>query len=128
MARPVKRWILAAALAGLMAACASDSQEPAALSSEPIALSPQASRVVQEYRQKIGGRLGALAVSTDGTRASYHICQSRLWKNCDDYELNDRFVSIPSGRIAGEKALARCGGGCVILYMNEKEMRPSRAS
>ena len=127
MAGRLKRCVMPAVLlAGLLGACAVDSQEPV----DPqgtIALSPEASRVVTEYRQKIGGRFGALAVSADGQRANYHICQSRLWKNCDDYELNDRFVSIPSGRIAGEKALARCGGGCVILYMNEKEMRPYQA-
>ena len=51
---------------------------------DPVALSPAVSRVVQEYLAKVDGRFGALAVSTDGTRATYYICQARLWKNCDD--------------------------------------------
>lgn len=91
---------------------------------DPVALSPAVSRVVQEYLAKVDGRFGALAVSTDGTRATYYICQARLWKNCDDYELNDRFVSIPSGRLAAQKAMGRCGGNCVLLFMNEKRMDP----
>jgi hypothetical protein len=95
-----------------------------AAAKEPIVLSPEASRVVLKYREKISGRLGALAVSTDGKRATYHLCQSRSWKNCDDYELNDRFVSIPSGRLAAQQAMSRCGGSCVLLYINEKELHP----
>jgi hypothetical protein len=118
MAWCLKRYVIPVAmLACLIGACAVGAKEP-------IALSPEASRVVQDYLGKIGGRFGALVASTDGRRAIYHICQSRLWKNCDDYELNDRFVSVPSGRLAAEQAKARCGGSCVLLYMNEKEMRP----
>lgn len=121
MARCLRRRVMpTVALAVVVGACAVDAQAP-------VALSPEASRVVAEYRQRISGRFGALAVSTDGRRAAYHICQARLWKNCDDYSLNDRFVSIPSGKLAGQEALARCGGGCVILYMNEQEMRPYAA-
>ena len=37
--------------------------------------------------RKVGGRFGALALSQDGTRATYYICQSRLWKNCDNYRI-----------------------------------------
>lgn len=96
---------------------------PQAIAKEPIALSAAASRVVQEYVGKVQGRFGALAVSSDGQRAVYHLCQSRLWKNCDDYELADRFVSIPSGQLAAKTALSRCGGACVLLYVNETQKR-----
>ena len=102
---------LAAALCSLTAGTA--------IAQAPVALSAQANRVVQEYLGKVQGRFGALAVSTDGERAVYHLCQSRLWKNCDDYELADRFVSIPSGRLAAQTAMSRCGGNCVLLYVND---------
>jgi len=95
-----------------------------ATAQESIPLSAEANRIVQEYLAKIDGRFGAVAVSTDGTKAAYHICQARLWKNCDDYELNDRFVSIPSGRLAAQKAMGRCGGNCVLLFLNEKRVDP----
>jgi hypothetical protein len=127
MADYLKRFLPAAMLACLIGACTVDGGEAVDGSEPAVALSPEASRVAQEYRAKIGGRFGALAASTDGRRASYHICQSRLWKNCDDYQLNDRFVSIPSGRLAAEQAMGRCGGGCVLLYMNEQELRASNA-
>ena len=94
-----------------------------AMAKEPIALSPSASKTVQDYLAKIGGRFGALAASSDGRKATYYICQARLWKNCDDYELNNRFVSVPSGKLAAKEALARCGGNCVLLYLNEKRMQ-----
>ena len=64
----------------------------------------------------------ALALSQDGARATYYICQSRLWKNCDNYELNDRFVSVPSAKLAAREALARCGG-CGMLYLNDQRQR-----
>ncbi|HJT14736.1 MAG TPA: hypothetical protein VJ790_19085 [Dongiaceae bacterium] len=86
-----------------------------------IALSAEAGRVVQDYLARVDGRFGALAVSSDGRRAVYHLCQSRLWKNCDDYELADRFVSIPSGHLAAKTAMARCGGTCVLLYVNDTQ-------
>ncbi len=128
MTPDLKRCFLAAAmLACLIGACTVGGGERVDRSAPAVALSPEAGQVVQEYRSKIGGRFGALAASTDGKRASYHICQSRLWKNCDDYQLNDRFVSIPSGKLAAEQAMARCGGGCVLLYMNEQELRASTA-
>ncbi len=94
---------------------------PAAIAKQSIALSAEAGRVVQDYLARVDGRFGALAVSSDGQRAVYHLCQSRLWKNCDDYELADRFVSIPSGHLAAKKAMARCGGTCVLLYVNDTQ-------
>lgn len=50
------------------------------------------------------------------------VAASRLWKNCDNYELNDRFVSVPSARLAAREALVRCGG-CSILYLNDRRQR-----
>ena len=105
------------AMVALLAGLAVES----AVAKEPIVLSVEAGRVVQEYLGKVEGRFGALAVSSDGQRAVYHLCQSRPWKNCDDYELADRFVSIPSGHLAAKKAMARCGGTCVLLYVNETQ-------
>src|SRR5688572_3511945 len=111
---------IAAAVAGvlLLASC-----QQASAPLPPVAASPQAQATIDEYLRKVDGRFGALALSRDGARATYYICQSRLWKNCDNYELNDRFVSIPSARLAAQEALSRCGGGCGILYLNEKRQR-----
>lgn len=90
----------------------------------PVTLSPQAAATVQEYQSKIGGRFGALAVSTDGTKAAYHICRSYLAQNCDDHSLEDTFITIPSGRLAADYAMGRCGGGCVLVFVNERQVRP----
>ena len=110
---------IAAAVAGalLLAAC-----QQASAPLTPVAAAPQAQAAIDEYLRKVDGRFGALALSQDGTRATYYICQSRLWKNCDNYELNDRFVSVPSAKLAAREALARCGG-CGILYLNDQRQR-----
>jgi len=88
---------------------------------------PDASKVIGEYLEKVSGRFGALAISNDGTAAAYYICQSRLWKNCDDYSLEDSFMSIPSGRLAAKLAEERCrgvtGSGCTVLFINNSWMR-----
>lgn len=101
-----------------LASCQHAGEQPA-----PVSASPQAQAVIGEYLQKVDGRFGALALSQDGARAGYYICQSQLWKNCDNYELNDRFVSVPSARLAAREALNRCGGGCSILYLNDQRQR-----
>src|ERR1041385_4959066 len=84
---------------------------------------PDASKVIGEYLSKVSGRFGALAISNDGTGAAYYICQSRLWKNCDDYSLEDSFISIPSGHLAAKLAEQRCrgvtGSGCTVLFIND---------
>ena len=88
-------------------------------------MGPEASRVIGEYLSKVSGRFGALAISRDGQAAAYYVCQSRLWKNCDDYSLQDGVVSIPSGQLAAKLAEQRCrgyaggSGGCVVLFINE---------
>jgi hypothetical protein len=110
---------IAATVAGalLLASC-QNASEPL----PPVAVAPQAQATIDEYLRKVDGRFGALALSRDGKRAAYYICQSRLWKNCDNYELNDRFVSVPSARLAAQEALSRCGG-CGILYLNDQRQR-----
>jgi hypothetical protein len=107
---------IAACLALVPAACQRAQEQP----TMPVAASAQAQATINEYLEKVNGRFGALAMSQDGARAGYYICQARLWKNCDDYELNDRFVSIPSAHVASRQALSRCGGGCSILYLNDE--------
>ena len=111
---------IAAAVAGalLLASC-QQAGEPL----PAIAAAPQAQATIDDYLRKVDGRFGALALSQHGGRATYYICQSRLWKNCDNYELNDRFVSVPSAKLAAREALARCGGSCSILYLNDQRQR-----
>ena len=104
-------------MAVLLASCQQTREEP-----PPVAASPQAQATIDDYLRKVDGRFGALAMSQDGARATYYVCQSRLWKNCDNYELNDRFVSVPSAKLAAREALARCGG-CDILYLNDQRQR-----
>jgi hypothetical protein len=113
----MKRYSITVLVSTILLGCLATG--PGAIAKEPVALSAAASGVVQDYLDKVHGRFGALAVSGDGQKAVYHLCQSRLWKNCDDYELADRFVSIPSGQLAAETAMSRCGGNCVLLYVND---------
>ena len=107
-------WI---AMIAVLACLNSDS----AIAQGPVALSAAADHVVREYLEKVRGGFGALAVSSDGQRAVYHLCKSRQWKNCDDYALADRLISIPSGHLAGKRAMADCGEACVLLYVNETQ-------
>ena len=87
-------------------------------------VSPQVGKVIGEYLSLVNHRFGALAVSRTGDSASYYICQSRLWKNCDDYSLEDSFMSIPSGKLAAKLAQTRCqrlsGTDCIVLFINDR--------
>ena len=91
-----------------------------------LTVTADANSAIQRYVDQVSGRFGALAVSQDGAKAVSYICQSRLWKNCDDYSLEDSFISIPSGQLAAKLAERRCrgysggSGGCVVLFVNEK--------
>lgn len=93
-----------------------------------IVVSPAVGKVIGDYLNRVSGRFGALAVSRSGEAAAFYICQSRLWKNCDDYSLEDSFISIPSGKLAAKLALSRCngsgGGDCVVLFVNDRWQRP----
>ncbi|WP_162917583.1 hypothetical protein [Dongia deserti] len=122
----LKKAISAVAVAGLVLG-ASLAAVQAAESSQPddrIVVGAAAAKVIGEYLSKVSGRYGALAVSRDGQSAAYYICQSRLWKNCDDYYLEDEFKSVPSGRLAARQAEQRCrgyaSGGCVVLFINDQ--------
>jgi hypothetical protein len=122
----LKKAMSAAAVVGLLL-----SASPAALqaaetgiqSDGSVIVGPAASKVIGEYLRKVSGRFGALAISRDGQTAAYYICQSRLWKNCDDYSLEDSLMAIPSGHLAAKLAEQRCrgvtGSGCVVLFVND---------
>lgn len=119
----------AVAAASLVAAGAAVPTQAAETGLQPdgtIIVGPAAAKVIGQYLEKVSGRFGALAISRDGQAATYYICQSRLWKNCDDYSLEDSFISIPSGHLAAKLAERRCrgyaggSGGCVVLFINEK--------
>jgi hypothetical protein len=118
----MKRYSITVLIAAILLGCLATG--PGVFAKEPLALSASAGRIVQEYLGKVHGRFGALAVSTDGQRAVYHLCQSRLWKNCDDYELADRFVSIPSGHLAAKTAMSRCGGNACCSTSTTRKSRP----
>jgi hypothetical protein len=82
--------------------------------------SPQAQRVIDQYLAEVRGRYGALAITADGGRAAYHICRYRSSTTCDDVDpfFNSSFTQ--SYRIAAKHALSSCGGGCRVLYINDK--------
>ena len=123
----LRKAVAAACMAGLALGAAAPSQA-AELGLQPdgtIIVGPEAAKVIGVYLEKVSGRFGALAISRDGKSAAYYICQSRLWKNCDDYSLEDSFISIPSGHLAADLAERRCrgyaggSGGCVVLFVND---------
>ena len=124
----LKKAIVAAVTAGLVAASAAVPAQAAEIGLQPdgtMIVGPAAARVIGDYLSKVSGRFGALAIARDGQSAAYYICQSRLWKNCDDYSLEDSFISIPSGHLAAKLAERRCrgyaggSGGCVVLFVND---------
>jgi len=123
----LKKVIAAACMAGL-ALSASTSTQAAETGLQPdgsMIVGPGAAKVIGDYLSKVSGRYGALAISRDGRSAAYYICQSRLWKNCDDYSLEDSLIATPSGHLAAELAERRCrgyaggSGGCVVLFVND---------
>jgi hypothetical protein len=123
----LKKVITAACVAGLALSVAAPARaaEPGLQPDGTMIVGPEAAKVIGDYLSKVSGRFGALAVSRDGKSAAYYICQSRLWKNCDDYSLEDSFISTPSGHLAAELAERRCrgyaagSGGCVVLFVND---------
>ena len=125
----LKKAVATALTAGLVVAGAAAPTQAAETGLQPdgsMIVGPAAAKVIGQYLEKVSGRFGALAISRDGQSASYYICQSRLWKNCDDYSLEDSYISIPSGQLAAKLAERRCrgyaggSGGCVVLFVNEK--------
>ncbi len=124
--------VLAALLAlGFAQAAAPALAQDDALGIQPdgrVIVSSAVGKVIGDYLNRVSGRFGALAASRSGEVAAFYICQSRLWKNCDDSSLEDSFISIPSGKLAGPLALSRCngsgGGDCVLLFVNDRWQRP----
>ncbi|HKP27255.1 MAG TPA: hypothetical protein VJV39_25530 [Dongiaceae bacterium] len=92
-----------------------------------LTVSAAANSEIQRYVQQVSGRFGALAVSQDGAKAVSYICQSRLWKNCDEPGNEDSNIAIPSGKIARDKALTRCrsqsGAACILVFINDDQQR-----
>jgi hypothetical protein len=126
----LRKAVAAVAVAGLAVGTSPVALQAAETGVQPdgrFVVGPEASKVIGEYLSKVSGRYGALAISRDGQAAAYYICQSRLWKNCDDYTLEDQFKSIPSGRLAAQLAEQRCrgyaSGGCFVLFINDKWMQ-----
>ncbi|HEY3149492.1 MAG TPA: hypothetical protein VGJ75_24220 [Dongiaceae bacterium] len=82
---------------------------------------------IQQYVERVAGRFGALAVSQDGAKAVSYICNSRLWKNCDEPGGDESNLAIPSGRVARDAALTRCrdqsGAACILLFINDDQQR-----
>ena len=122
----LKKLVSGAAIGGLVLAGASVGAQAAETGLQPdgrLIVSQDASKVIGEYLRKVSGRFGALSISADGTAAVYYICQSRLWKNCDDYSLEDSFMAIPSGQIAAKLSQSRCrgvtGSNCTLLFVND---------
>jgi len=122
----LRKAVSVVAVAGLVAGMSPAIVQAAQMGMQPdgsFVVGPDASKVIGEYLSKVSGRFGALAISNDGTAAAYYICQSRLWKNCDDYSLEDSFISIPSGHLAAKLAEERCrgvtGSGCTVLFIND---------
>jgi hypothetical protein len=117
--------IIAAAGLALSSVTPTLAAEPGLQPNGTMIVGPAAAKVIGEYLEKVSGRFGALAISRDGQSAAYYICQSRLWKNCDDYSLEDSFTSVPSGHLAADLAERRCrgyaasSGGCVVLFVND---------
>jgi hypothetical protein len=123
----LKKVIAAAAVASLAlgAGVPTQAAETGLQPDGTMIVGPAAAKVIGDYLAKVSGRFGALAISRDGKSAAYYICQSRLWKNCDDYSLEDSFISVPSGHLAADLAERRCrgyaggSGGCVVLFVND---------
>src|SRR5262245_32662407 len=122
----LRKAVSVVAIAGLVAGMSPAIVQAAQMGMQPdgsFVVGPDASKVIGEYLSKVSGRFGALAISNDGTAAAYYICQSRLWKNCDDYSLEDSFISIPSGHLAAKLAEERCrgvtGSGCTVLFIDD---------
>ena len=134
MTSGLKRHLAAATAAlalGVMQAAAPALAQDDALGIQPdgrVIVSSAVGKVIGDYLNRVSGRFGALAVSRSGEVAAFYICQSHLWKNCDDSSLEDSFISIPSGKLAGPQALSRCnglgGGDCVLLFVNDRWQRP----
>jgi hypothetical protein len=115
-------------LSGVMLASASvQAQQTGLQPGGSLVVSVAANDEIQHYAQKVSGRFGALAVSQDGAKAVSYICNSRLWKNCDEPGGDESNLAIPSGKVARDEALTRCrsqsGAACILLFINDDQQR-----
>ena len=115
-------------VAGLAPVTSSVLAQQAGLSPDGrLTVTAAANGEIQRYVQQVSSRFGALAVSQDGTRAVSYVCQSRLWKNCDEPGSDDSNIAIPSGKIARDEALTRCrsesGAACILIFINDDQQR-----
>jgi hypothetical protein len=116
------------ALSGVMLASAPVLAQQTGLQPDGrLIVSAAANDEIQHYAQKVSGRFGALAVSQDGAKAVSYICNSRLWKNCDEPGGDESNLAIPSGKVARDEALTRCrnqsGAACILLFINDDQQR-----
>ena len=116
------------ALSTLVFASAAASAQQAGLQTDGrLIVTAAVNADIQGYVQKVSGRFGALAVSQDGTKAVSYVCNSRLWKNCDEPGGDESNLAIPSGRVARDAALTRCraesGAACILLFINDDQQR-----
>jgi hypothetical protein len=92
-----------------------------------LTITADANAQVQTYVSKVSGRFGALAVAQDGSKAVAYLCQSRLWKNCDEPGNEETSIAVPSGKIARDEALTKCrsatGSACILLFINDDQQR-----
>ncbi len=102
-------------------------QETGLLADGRLVVTSAVGSEVRRYVDKVSGRYGALGVSQDGTIAVPYLCQSRLWKNCDEPGNEDSNIAIPSGKVARDEALTRCrsqsGSACILLFINDDQQR-----
>jgi hypothetical protein len=126
------RWVSALGLfcvlvAGVTIGSAAMAQQPGLSPDGRLTVTTDANSAIQRYVQQVSGRFGALAVSQDGAKAVSYVCQSRLWKNCDEPGSDDSNIAIPSGKIARDEALTRCrnqsGAACILLFINDDQQR-----
>ena len=125
--RSLRGFGVLAAMAGTSLAGPAEAQQPGLSPDGRLTVTAAANGEIQRYVQQVSGRFGALAVSQDGTRAVSYICQSRLWKNCDEPGSDDSNIAIPSGKIARNEALTRCrsqsGAACILIFINDDQQR-----
>jgi hypothetical protein len=115
MLRPNRLISLAGCAALIVAGCQGTPLETTAY----VPASPQAQQVIDRYLADVSGKRGALAISADGSRAAYHICLYRSLADCDGLNHFNSSWTL-SNRVAAERALSRCGGGCRLLYLDEE--------
>lgn len=124
---PVAFGVLPAAGLIFLMAIESHAQDTGLLPDGRLVLTSAAESAVQRYVEQVSGRYGALAMSQDGAIAVSYLCQSRLWKNCDDPAAEDSNIAIPSGKVARDEALTRCrdrsGSACILLFVNDDQQR-----